>query len=47
VLPDPDFQTPDTVRRLAQEAGFEVSERMGGFPAYTMNLSKPVLTQKD
>jgi ubiquinone/menaquinone biosynthesis C-methylase UbiE len=47
VLPDPDFQTPDTVRRLGQEAGFEVSKRMGGFPAYTMNLYKPILTQED
>jgi len=41
VLPDPDFQTPTTVSRLAREAGFREDELMGGFPAFTMNLIKP------
>jgi ubiquinone/menaquinone biosynthesis C-methylase UbiE len=41
VLPDPDFQTPGAVQELARETGFEVREKMGGFPAFTMNLVKP------
>jgi ubiquinone/menaquinone biosynthesis C-methylase UbiE len=41
VFPDPHFQSPAAIRRLAQEAGFEVSEKIGSFPAYTMNLVKP------
>jgi ubiquinone/menaquinone biosynthesis C-methylase UbiE len=41
LLPDPDFQTPDTVRRLAHGAGFMEEKIMGGFPAYTMNWVKP------
>lgn len=40
VLPDPDFQTPDAVRRLADEAGFVEDRLLGGFPAFTMNLVK-------
>lgn len=42
VLPDPDFQTPGAIQDLAREAGFEVGEKLGGFPAFTMNLVKPV-----
>lgn len=42
VFPDPDIQTPGTIRRLAQEAGFDVDGKMGSFPAFTMNLVKPV-----
>ena len=41
LLPDPDFQTPETVRRLADETGFVEEKIMGGFPAFTMNLVKP------
>lgn len=41
VLPDPDFQTPDAISRLARETGFAEDELMGGFPAFTMNLVKP------
>ena len=40
MLPDPDFQTPDAVRRLADEAGFVEDRLLGGFPAFTMNLVK-------
>lgn len=41
VLPDPDFQTPDTVSRLARAAGFQEATLRGGFPAFTMNLVRP------
>lgn len=41
VLPDPDFQMPDTVSRLARSVGFREDELMGGFPAFTLNLVKP------
>ena len=41
VLPDPDFQTPDAVRRPAEAAGFREVRLMGGFPAFTMNVVKP------
>lgn len=40
VLPDPDFQTPDAVRRLADGTGFVEDRLLGGFPAFTMNLVK-------
>jgi ubiquinone/menaquinone biosynthesis C-methylase UbiE len=40
-LPDPDFQTPDSVRLLARTTGFETEKQLGGFPAFTMNLVKP------
>ena len=40
MLPDPDFQTPDTVRRLADETGFVEDRLLGGFPAFTINLLK-------
>jgi ubiquinone/menaquinone biosynthesis C-methylase UbiE len=41
VLPDPDFQTPGTVRRLASEVGFEEQAYFNGFPAFTIHLRKP------
>jgi len=41
VLPDPDFQTPGTVRRLAFEVGFEEQAYFSGFPAFTLHLRKP------
>jgi ubiquinone/menaquinone biosynthesis C-methylase UbiE len=40
IFPDPDLQTPGAIRRLAEEAGFEVRSKMGRFPAFTMNLVK-------
>lgn len=41
VLPDPDFQTPGTVRRLAFEVGFKEQAYFGGFPAFTLQLQRP------
>jgi ubiquinone/menaquinone biosynthesis C-methylase UbiE len=41
VLPDPDFQTPGAIRKLAGAAGFVEARIVGGFPAFTMNLVKP------
>ena len=41
VLPDPDFQTPDTIRKLADVTGFVEQSLVGGFPAFTMNLARP------
>lgn len=41
VFPDPDFQSPSAIRRLAHITGFEISEQIGTFPAFTMNLIKP------
>lgn len=38
----PGMQTPGAIRRLAQETGFEVVGKLGSFPAFTMNLMKPV-----
>jgi ubiquinone/menaquinone biosynthesis C-methylase UbiE len=38
VLPDPHFQSPRTVRRLAGEAGFTVRESFGNWRAFTLNL---------
>lgn len=44
VFPDPDMQRPGVVRQLAQETGFSVAEQIGSFPAFTMNLTRPVET---
>jgi ubiquinone/menaquinone biosynthesis C-methylase UbiE len=41
VFPDPDFQTPEAIRKLAHTTGFVVNSKIGTFPAYTMNLMKP------
>lgn len=41
VLPDPHYQSRAHVSRLALEAGFEVSDTIGPWYAYTMNLRKP------
>ena len=41
VLPDPHFQTPTTIRRLASEVGFEEQAFFGSFPAFTIHLQKP------
>ncbi|HRQ38079.1 MAG TPA: methyltransferase domain-containing protein [Chloroflexota bacterium] len=42
VFPDPDMLRPAVVRQLAQETGFEVVSQIGSFPAFTMNLVKPI-----
>jgi ubiquinone/menaquinone biosynthesis C-methylase UbiE len=44
VFPDPDIQTPGTIRKLAQETGFVVDSKMGRFSAFTMNLIKPAIS---
>ncbi len=41
VLPDPHYQSLDTVRRLASEVGFRECGHFGGFPAFTIHLQKP------
>jgi ubiquinone/menaquinone biosynthesis C-methylase UbiE len=41
VFPDPDFQMPGAIRKLAHETGFSVKNKIGSFPAFTMNLTKP------
>ncbi len=41
VFPDPDFQTPAAIHRLAHATGFVVNGKIASFPAYTMNLLKP------
>ncbi|NWF70946.1 MAG: class I SAM-dependent methyltransferase [Chloroflexi bacterium] len=42
VFPDPDVQTPGEIRKLAQETNFVIASKIGTFPAFTMNLVKPV-----
>lgn len=42
LLPDPHYQTAETVRRLAMEAGFIEVRRFGSFPAYTIHFDKPI-----
>lgn len=41
VLPDPHFQTPTAIRRLASEVGFEEQAFFGSSPAFTIHLQKP------
>lgn len=41
VLPDPHYQTANTVRRLASSVGFEEQAYFGGFPTFTIHLRKP------
>jgi ubiquinone/menaquinone biosynthesis C-methylase UbiE len=41
VVPDPHYQTPNTVRLLASKAGFEENAYFGSFPAFTIHLRKP------
>ncbi len=45
VFPDPDFQTPAAIRAIADEVGFIPHNRIGTFPAFTLNLSKPVTSR--
>jgi hypothetical protein len=39
-VPDPHYQSPTTVRRLANDAGFAEERTFGSFIAFTMNLRK-------
>lgn len=38
---DPDYRRPNSVRREVEPAGFELVERFGGFPVYTLNFRRP------
>jgi SAM-dependent methyltransferase len=41
VFGDPDYRRPASVRREVEPAGFELVERFGGFPVYTLNFRRP------
>ena len=41
VFPDPHYQSRQTVRRLAEAAGFRVVEMLGSWRAFTANLARP------
>jgi ubiquinone/menaquinone biosynthesis C-methylase UbiE len=41
VFPDPHFQTRNTVRKLAEQAGLELRELHGNWRAFTINLAHP------
>jgi SAM-dependent methyltransferase len=38
---DPDYRRPISVRREVEPAGFELVDRFGGFPVYTLNFRRP------
>ena len=38
---DPDYRRSASVRREVEPAGFELVERFGGFPVYTLNFRRP------
>jgi SAM-dependent methyltransferase len=38
---DPDYRRPISVRREVEPAGFELVDRFGGFPVYTLNFQRP------
>ena len=40
VIPDPHYQTRGTVRRLAEDAGFQLVESYGTSLAFTLNLRR-------
>ena len=40
IFGDPDYRRPASVRREIEPAGFELVERFGGFPAYTLNFRR-------
>lgn len=42
VFPDPHYQRRRTVRRLAENAGFQIGESFGNHFAFTLNLIKPL-----
>jgi ubiquinone/menaquinone biosynthesis C-methylase UbiE len=37
---DPDYRRPASVRREVEPAGFELVERFGDFPVYTLNFRR-------
>ncbi|MDZ7260767.1 MAG: class I SAM-dependent methyltransferase [candidate division KSB1 bacterium] len=41
VIPDPDYQSRRTVKRLCQAAGFQLDSVHGSWLAFTMNFVKP------
>src|SRR5215217_326956 len=41
IFGDPDFRRPASVRHEVEPAGFELVERFGGFPVYTLNFRRP------
>ena len=41
IFGDPDYRRPASVRREVEPAGFELVERFGGFPVYTLNFRRP------
>ncbi|MBM3121087.1 MAG: class I SAM-dependent methyltransferase [Chloroflexi bacterium] len=41
VFPDPHYQSRQSVRRLAEAAGFRVVEVFGSWRAFTLNLARP------
>ena len=41
IFGDPDYRRPASVRHEVEPAGFELVERFGGFPAYTLNFQRP------
>ena len=43
---DPDYHRPATVCGEAENAGFRLVEKHGGFPAYTLNFEKPLASQQ-
>jgi ubiquinone/menaquinone biosynthesis C-methylase UbiE len=42
ILPDPHFQTKNTIRRLAPQAGLMETETFGNAVVYTINFRKPM-----
>jgi ubiquinone/menaquinone biosynthesis C-methylase UbiE len=46
VFPDPHYQGRSTVRRLAEQAGFEVRDMYGNWRAFTINLARPAEVSK-
>jgi protein-S-isoprenylcysteine O-methyltransferase Ste14/precorrin-6B methylase 2 len=43
VFPDPHYQSRRTVRRLAEQVGFQPGESFGSFFAFTLNYVKPAV----
>ena len=41
VFPDPHYQPRGTVRKLAEQAGFEMCEVFGNWRAFTLNVARP------
>jgi ubiquinone/menaquinone biosynthesis C-methylase UbiE len=47
ILPDPHFQSRTTVRRLAEQVGFQLQTRYGSWYFYTANFIKPSSGDED